>query len=239
MFTDRNLLLAVIGLVVLTLFLASLYRKYQEMQAIRRQRIAMLLAGVEQLDRVLDQTAPLGLSRELRVALRKDLVKRLKAVQAVCASYPGVQGRIRKVQGQVDAEGPMTVNRQKSTDKSLLTGQLNALLELRRILAEGGLSEPVSAAELPGFLHDVDEARVRVQFDYHLAMYEAYRNMKASAKARSHLVALTKMIDAVKLPGEAINVMRQEAKRLSQQELEDTLKAHQLEEGAAKHTAEG
>lgn len=234
MFTDRNLLLAVIGLVLLSLFLASLYRKYQEMQVIRRHRVAMLLAGVEQLERILGQIGPLGLSRELRVVSRKELMRRLKAVQAVHASYPGILERIRKARSQVDAEGAAVVSRQKSTDKALLTGQLNALAELRHILAESGFCEPVSPAELPGFLHEVDEARVRVQFDYHLAMYEAYRNANASAKARSHLAALTKMIDAVRLQGEAITAMREEAQRLSKQEFEAAMKAEEMaKKGAA------
>lgn len=236
MFSDRNLLLAVIGLVILTLLLASLYRKYQEAQAMRRQRVAMLLAGVEQLERILGQTTPLGLSRELRVLSRKELVRRLKAVQATYARYPHIQERIHQARSQVDTEGATAPSRQKSTDKALLTGQLNVLAELRHILVEGGFSEPVAPSELPGFLHELDEARVRVQFDYHLAMYELYCDENARAKARSHLVALTKMIDGVRLKSEVITALREEAERLSKQEFEASLKE---EVGVQNGTAQG
>lgn len=235
MFTDRNLLLAVIGLVVLALFVASLYRKYQESQAIRRQRIAMLLAGVEQLERVLDRIHTLGLSRELRVLLRGDLVRRLRAVQAVFPGYPGIQGRIRQARSQMDAEGPAAPARQQSTDKAMLSEQLNALAELRHILTAGGLSKALDGPALQGFLSELDAARLRIQFDYHLAMYEAYRSADSTAQARSHLMALGKLVEAAQLPGEDIESMRQEVQRLNQRELGEALKA---EPGAA-HAAGG
>lgn len=220
---DFSVLLAVAGLILLTLVAASIVRMYQQQQAIRRQRMGILLAGIERIEQLLDQLNGLNLSQELRVLLRKELLRRLEAMQGMFPKFPGVGGRVQEARRGIELEGPKTNIGLQIGDEQRLSAYLDALTRLGRLLTEGGLVEKVNQSTRQGFLVELEETKARCHFEYHRHMIEHYQNNQRNAKARSHVQVLISYLKQVAVTTDAIKEMRAGAQDLSQRMFELSL----------------
>lgn len=128
---------------ILTLALASIVRRYQEVMAERRMRIRRILRGVELLQDLIQRIDGCPLPAELQHVLRQDILERYRMVGQIDRHFEGIDVWI--------AEAEQSVNQVVETvrfeihDKPQLLKITNALAELIGFLREGRLMSPLSA----------------------------------------------------------------------------------------------
>ena len=233
---DLTVLLPVVGLILLMLMAASVVKMYQQQQALRRRRMIILQAGIERIEQLLDELQVLGLSRELRVLLREELVMRIKAMQRVFPKYPGIDARMQEARRSVDMEAAGSAVKLQIADEQALAVHLGSLVRLGRLLAEGGLATKIDPILRQGFLVEVEEAKVRCNFEYHKQRMLHFQERDLIAKARGHLQALTNYLKHVSLSTELVQSMRSEVQEFSQRMFElslGELHGKSMDEGAA------
>lgn len=220
---EFNTLLAVAGLILLTLMSASVVRMYQQQQAVKRQRLGILQAGIEKIEQLLDETQRLGLSREMRVLLLKEKQSRVRAMQRVFPKLPGIDERLREAGRAIEREGQQSQVTLEIEDEQLLHEVLRDLLRLKRLIAEGGLLVRIAPVERDVLIRELEEAIVACNFRFHKHMIGHYQRSGLNSKARTHLQTLTSYLKHVELETDAVVAMRTENQELSRQMFELSL----------------
>ena len=90
MFSEQLLLpLVVIGLVILTLVMSGVARRYQQQQAARRSVVRRMEAAIRQVELALERLQPVGLDSAVKQVFRGDVVDRYRMIGRVFRRYPG------------------------------------------------------------------------------------------------------------------------------------------------------
>lgn len=157
MFTEQLLLpLVVIGLVVGTLFLSGLASRHRQHEAARRSIVQSMEAAIRRVEQALDGLAGEGLDRDLRQALRRDVLDRYRMIGEVCTNYPGLAASLQQAETRLNAEDCDRPHQALTPPSEIeLHKLIHALDDLRDYLQVEGTLHPLSVRQrelLPEYL---------------------------------------------------------------------------------------
>lgn len=181
--------LTVLGLIVVLLMTAGLARRYQEYQAMQRERLRRLVGMIQTLSSALGTLDRVPLGFELRSALRGDIHRAWLAVQRINRNLPGLAQRIAEAATQVQGDNGVSSGRVPPVeDQQSCQRQLDAL---DRILAHlrGGNGEVTRSQReaLPGWSQEVRERRAEVLARFHVVAARRAQQAGDKGEATAHL----------------------------------------------------
>lgn len=192
---DWGVPLAVLGMLLATLFMAAVLKRYQEHQALVRARVRRLEAGISDATESLSDLRGVPLSRELRVTLRTDVVTRYRAIQRLYRRYPGIGQRIQQAEDAANAEGaPPATGVGPIDDEQAFRKIIHALDRLDGILGAGSTVQPIPADVRDIFRREVGERRAEANARFHLVASAKYQRNEDWIRARSHLTTLMQIL---------------------------------------------
>ncbi|MCB1800743.1 MAG: hypothetical protein KDI82_03550 [Gammaproteobacteria bacterium] len=187
--------LAVLGMLLALLFMASVVKRYQAHQAVVRSAIQRLEQGLADLLGSLDILRPVPLSRELRVLLRGDVLARLQRIARLYRRYPGIEARITDAEAALAAEAAPSGNGVGPIDDERSFRQmLNALDELQGMISSGSLLQPVPRDVREIFRRELGERRAEVNARFHLVQSMQYKRSGDRTRARGHVTTLMQVL---------------------------------------------
>lgn len=187
--------LAVLGMLLATLFMASVVKRYQAHQAIVRSAVQRLEKGVGDLLGSLDVLRPVPLSRELRVLLRGDVLARLQRIARLYRRYPGIKERITDAEAALAAEGaPTGSGVGPIEDDRSFRQMLKAFDELQEMISSGSLLQPVPRDVREIFRRELGERRAEVNARFHLVQSMQYKRSGDKTRARGHVTTLMQVL---------------------------------------------
>jgi len=187
--------LAVLGMLLLTLFMAALMKRYQAHLAAVRGVVRRLDTGVEETSAALRALAHVPLSRELRLTLRSDMLACYQKIRSLYRRYPQIAARIRTAENDLDAEGapaPGGVGPIESEREFRTT--IAALDRLIALFGRGGTLQPVPADVCQIFRRELGERRAEVMSRFHLVEASRQDQRGNPTRARTHLMALIQVL---------------------------------------------
>lgn len=184
--------LAVVGMLLATLFMVSLVGRYQVHRALVGTNVRRLESGVDALSaalQVLRGVVPL--SRELRLTVRGDILARLHQIRRLYRRYPDIAARIQTAEAAFNSEsaagragvGPLE-------NEQVFRRVVAALDTLSAVMVPGGTLRPVPSDVRAIFRRELGERRAEVMARFHLVQSHRYANNGNMPKARSHLIHL-------------------------------------------------
>lgn len=99
-----QLLLIIAALIVLTLLLASIYRRYQMHLDNKRAAMQRLANNAGLLSSTLDALKPLPIKKEVRVLLRQEVIECLNGIKRLNPKLKDIETRIKEAEGRVNSE---------------------------------------------------------------------------------------------------------------------------------------
>lgn len=204
--------LAVLGLVLATLFMASIVKQHQIHQARVRLAVRRHERVLLQIESAFADLASVPLSRELRVAMRTEVLVRCRKIQALYRRYPGIRQRTLAAEAAVGSEGspPNTGVGPIETEQAFrkLLAALDGLLDL---LGSEPLLQPLPADVRKVFLRELGERRAEANARFHLVQSSRHEAAGEIPRARAHLTTLLQILRS-KGPGtEFVRELYQEA----------------------------
>lgn len=187
--------LAVLGMLLATLFMAAVLKRYQEHQALVRAQVRRLEAGIVEATEILSDLRGVPLSRELRVTLRSDIVARYRRIQRLFRRYPAIAQRIRQAEGAVNAEGaPPAGGVGPIEDEQAFRKITRSLDRLAGILEAGSTLQPVPDDVRAIFRREVGERCAEANARFHLVASVRLERKGDWLRARSHLTTLLQVL---------------------------------------------
>lgn len=187
--------IAVMGMLLATLFMASVLNRYQAHQARLRAAVRRLEGG---LLRTIDALAKLGgvpLSRELRVTLRGDILARYQRIQRLYRRYPDIGRKISEAEHALNAEGALTNDGVGPIeDEQAFRVMTAAMKELIAVIEQGDTLKPIPTDVRKIFRRELGERHAEVMARFHLVAARRYENDGDLARARAHLTTLLQLL---------------------------------------------
>lgn len=188
----------VLGMAVLSLLVASLYRTYQRAQAERRMLIQRQLAAVQRNEAVLAALAAVNLPRDVRILLRRDTLGRLQRVRALYRSAPGLAARIAQARDRLDAEAPDAGSQTPvPPDAGTFDQWQHGFADLLATLHQGGLLAPPDPAERRRLAAAILERQAECLFGHFMHQADKLKGEDRKIGARSQLQQLIDWIRAL------------------------------------------
>ncbi|RMG33251.1 MAG: hypothetical protein D6720_11785 [Gammaproteobacteria bacterium] len=184
--------LAVLGMVSLLLLMAGLARRHQEYQALQRERLRRLVAGIESLEVALESLKGIPLASELRNALRGDLHRAWLQVQAIHRNYPGLAQRIDEAAMRLQGDGGVTQGRVPAVEDQAACNRLLDALDRVSAHLGNGLGE-VSRSKgmiLVAWRREIQERRAEVLARFHVVAARQAQQAGDNGEAVAHLQQL-------------------------------------------------
>jgi hypothetical protein len=188
---EWGVLLAVLGLLAATLFLASVHQRYQRHQAevraaVRRCESTLLLIGG-----ALSDLGPVPLSRELRVLLRADILARYRRIARLYRGYPDIRQRVAEAETALHAEGDLPGNNLGPIENEQVFRRFTSALDgLHDIVRHNRMLQPLPADVRGIFERELGERRAEVMARFHLVAARQLEQDGDLTKARAHLTTL-------------------------------------------------
>jgi len=187
--------LAVLGLLLATLLMGSLVNRYQAHQALVGSRVRRLEAGAAQIAEALSVLRGVPLSRELRLALRGEVLARYQKIRRLYRRYPALLEHIRAAEAALHAEGAKGAGGVGPIEgEAALRRTLRALDLLLGVTEPGGALQPVPADVRGIFRRELGERRAEVISRFHLVEARRFENAGNLMRARSHLTMLSQVL---------------------------------------------
>lgn len=188
---EWGLPLAVLGLVMATLGLASLHHRYQRHQAEIRSQIRRFEQGLLKIKDALGQLGSVPLSRELRVLLRTEVLARYERIARLYRRYPDIRALITEAQGALQSEGaPATPGVGPIADQQTFS-RLNAALDsLRELFRQRDLLQPLPPDVRTIFERELGERQAEVLARFHLVESHRREELGDITQSRVHLTTL-------------------------------------------------
>jgi len=199
--------LAVLGLLSATLLMGALVNRYQAHQALVGSRVRRLEAGAAQIAEALSVLRGVPLSRELRLALRGEVLARYQKIRRLYRRYPAILERIRAAETAMHAEGakgPGGVG--PIADEPALRRTLRALDLLLGVMETGGALQPLPADVRGIFRRELGERRAEVLSRFHLVESRRLENAGNLMRARTQL---TRLLQVLRQRGPATDFVRE------------------------------
>lgn len=183
--------LAVCGMLLSTLVMASMLRGHQA----QRARIRSAVRGLEgNLLRIANALAALGavpLSRELRVTLRGDVLARYRAIAKLYRGYPAIKQKIAAAEAAAGSEGaPVKTGVGAIDDEQTFRRITKAIDDLIDIVGHGATLQPIPRDVRAIFMRELGERRAEVLSRYHLIEARHCEDRHELARGRAHLTTL-------------------------------------------------
>ena len=187
--------LTVLGMLLLTLLMAAILKRYQAYQADVRATVRHLDARVAELVAALGELGNVPLSRELRLTLRSEVLARYRKIRKLYRRYPGIGDQIAMAERALNAEGtsagggvgPME-------DERVFRKTIAALDCLLHILGSGGLIQQVPKDVRAIFRRELGERRAEAMSRHHLVEAKRHESRGSSMRARTHLMTLIQVL---------------------------------------------
>ena len=113
--------LVVVGLVVLTLVMSGIARRYQQRQAARRSIVNRTETGIRLIEKLLQDLKSLPLPFHLRQTLRQDVLHRYHMIGRIYRNYPRLEERLKAAQARFQTESALS-----PADRSSLPAHSNS-----------------------------------------------------------------------------------------------------------------
>ena len=183
--------LAVAGMLLATLLMSALVKRYQEHQVLVRARLQRLGHSVHALEQALDVLRTVPLSREMRVLLRGELLARLQRMARLSRRYPGIRQRIGEAETALNAEGaPNAAGVGPIDDEPMFRRIVHAIDELTEVFAFGDTLQRVPPDVREIFRRELGGRRAEVHARFHLVQSVKRRKTGDTSRARAHLTTL-------------------------------------------------
>jgi len=172
---QTNLFIALGGLLILALVLASGVRRYQQRMAEKRLRIQRILRGVDLIEELLGRTGDCAPPLEIERLLREDIVARYRLVSRIDGRYQGIEALL------VEAQQALAGCRDRGVDETGIEERVQmerasgALGELIGLLRQGGLLKPMAPEQLRERVHRLALRRAECVRRFYLARAEQLR----------------------------------------------------------------
>ncbi len=187
--------LAVLGLVTATLLMAAVVKHYQAHQDLVRTRVQRLASGIGRISDALDQVQGVPLSRELRVTLRSDIVRRYQKIRRLYRRYPDLDARLRAAETRLQAEGAAVGNGVGPIDsEQALRRLLNGCDELISVVQHGQTLQPIPRDVRQIFCRELGERRAEANARFHLTQSRACERSGDLLRGRAHLTTLLQVL---------------------------------------------
>ncbi len=236
MLEDWQMPLAILGLIAVLLMTAGLARRYQEYQAIQRERLRRLVAMIESLDSALESLNRVPLGFELRSALRGDIHRAWLAVQRINRNFPGLAQRIDEATARVQGDNGVTSGRVPAVEDHLACRrQVDALDRILAHLRSGnGEASRSQRAALPSWRQEVRERRAEVLARFHVVAARRAQRAGDKGEATAHLQRLLEELARRGPDTDFVRELYAEAERLYQH----AVQGRPLDEAVAGETDE-
>ncbi len=181
---QTNLFIALGGLLIFALMLASAVRRYQELMAERRMRIKRIIRGVDLIKDLFERINGCPLPAELAKALHQDVLTRLQKVRQIEARFQGIDELITEAE-QVVLQMVET-KRFEIWDKPHRQKITHALGEMIGFLQGGGMLTPLTGEQLREFIELAGTRRAECVYRYHLEQAKKLQQAEQLHDALGH-----------------------------------------------------
>jgi hypothetical protein len=183
--------LAVLGMLLLTLFMAAVVSRYQAYQADVRVAVRHLYAHAAELVAALAELGRVPLSRELRLTLRSEVLATYRKIRKLNRRCPGIAEEIRKAEYALNAEGAPLAGGVGPMESEQAFHKIIAALDcLISNLGRGGTLQAVPADVRAIFCRELGERRAEAMSRHHLVEAKHHERSGNTTRARTHLMAL-------------------------------------------------
>jgi hypothetical protein len=187
--------LAVMALVAATLLMASIVKKHQAHQATVRAAVRKHEKAILDLESELTELVPVPLSRELRVAVRAEILARLHRIQSLYRRYPGIAQRITAAEAAVAGQtAPVSDSVGPIESEQAFRKLVQAFDGLDDRLRLGQLLQPIPQDVRGVFVRELGERRAEAAARFHLVQSSRLEAGGDVTRARNHLTTLTQML---------------------------------------------
>lgn len=186
--------MVVLGLVILTLLMTVVLKKYQAHQVIKRVTLQGLENNVIDLGKAMDAVKRMPLPREVRVLLRSEILARYQAMASLYSGYPNIDQLIDQAKSKLNAEGPDAGTEPPAMESAAELAKVsNALNTLIRLISSGILTR-LTPQDIHKISQDIGEIRAKCSFRFHV---DEARRLDAGGqrdKARSLIYKLMSIL---------------------------------------------
>ncbi len=191
MLAEWGVPLAVAGMLAAALLVAGLMTRYQAYLALVRVAVHDLEAGLNRIAGALDTLRSVPLSRELRVALRAEVLARLHKVGSLHRRFPQLGERVVAARRALESEGPTRSNGVGPIDNERQLHQLIAAIDsLRVLLARETTLQPIPQDVRAIFRRELGDRRAETLARYHLVKARQLEAVGKVSAARTQLTTL-------------------------------------------------
>lgn len=208
---------AVLGMAALTLLAASLFASYQRAQAYKRLLLQRLIMDASRDEHLLQRLSPVSLPREVRVALRQDILDRYRRVKRLHGRYRGIDQLISQSEQRLNSEGgdgggalPVPA------DSQVFEQWQQAFQELLLLIRTGALSRPMSVPDRQRLSNLVLERQAECLFGHYMNLADKLKSDDRTAYARSQLQQLTEWLRGLGINTERIQSLIKQAEEAYQ-----------------------
>ena len=180
--------LVAVGLVVSTLVLSGVARRYQQQQAARRSIVNRMETGIRLIEGLLRDLGALPLTAKLRRTLRPDVLNRYLLIGQVFRGYPRLAEHLKDAQLRLDVESDRILGEvPELADESAVATLIVHLDELSSFIDNSRLLPSPALAERKDFVRQLGEVRAELLSNYHHANFRQKYEAGDANGARNHL----------------------------------------------------
>lgn len=183
--------LAVLGMLLATLFMAAILKGYQTHQAYVRVAVRRLESGAVDIADAMQAMQPVPLSQELRVAMYAEVLARWVRIRRLYRRFPDIAERIRSTELALQAQGPGGQGSVGAIDGEQAFRRLTVAFDvLAGVVSHGDTAQPIPADVRAIFLRELGERRAEATARFHLVQSRQLETAGNPTKARAHLTTL-------------------------------------------------
>ena len=183
--------LAVVGLVVLTLVMSGIARRYQQQQAARRSVVNRMETGIRLIEEALQESTSLPLPATLRKTLRQDVLRRYQMIAQIYRAYPRLSEQLKEAEARLTAEPEVGVGTvPEISDESTVSAFVERLDELAVFIEGPQLLSPPIFEKRKRFVLQLGEIRAELLSKFHHAKFRQKHQAGELSAAQDHLCRL-------------------------------------------------
>lgn len=191
--------LVVVGLVVLTLALSGIVRRYQQQQAARRSVVKRMETGIRLVEGLLQGLKSLPLAFKLRQALRQDALNRYRTIGRIYRDYPRLEVKLKEAQACFHSEPNVTPGCVPEViDEPQIAALVADLDELSGFVGSSQWLSPPVMDVRKGFVDQLGELRAELLSKFHMAHFRQKYEAGDANNAQDHL---RRLMDTLKTRG--------------------------------------
>lgn len=189
--------MVVIGLVVLTLIMSGLTRRYQQRQAARRSIVNRTETGIRLIEGLLQELKSFPLPFQLRQTLRQDVLHRYQMIGRIYRDYPQLEERLKIAQARCQTEPEVAPgNVMEVTDEPQVASLVANLDELSELVESPHSLLSTSLDIRKECVKQIGELRAELLSNFHMAQFARKFEAGDTNSARDHLRQLMTTLKA-------------------------------------------